>query len=230
MVSRSINLDELRVHLNDAKDRISLEKQEILKLNPLADDFSREEYAFAYKRAERFGMRAINRRLAEISLSDGHSSMKRWLKSAFASKPDAEEFGNDFIHALARCGMKHGWEHPELVRLSSRVANLFRDLSCLIGLIYYCTWLTENSVEDVQLSNPDDLTRSAEEIAALIQSPELYRYLRAKEQDTGRDEDRISEQKASKKAKEAGKKSPPALRVIENDDYYDPFSPDPLPI
>ncbi len=87
MGSRSINLDELRTHLNDAKERISLEKQEILKLHPLDDSFSREEYAFAYIRAERFGMRAINRKLAEIAwlpmqldpkaeiMAEGHASM-----------------------------------------------------------------------------------------------------------------------------------------------------------
>ncbi len=199
MSSRSINLDDLRKHLSGAKDRISLEKLEILKLNPLADDFNREEYAFAYMRAERLGMRAINRKLSEIAwlpmqldpkaeiMADNHTSMKRWLTSAVLSKPDAEMFGNDFIHALARCGLKFGWDNPELIRLAARVANLFRDLSCLIGLIYYCTWLTENSVEDVELSNPDDLTRTAEEIAGLIQSPELYRFLRAKEQDVDKE-------------------------------------------
>jgi hypothetical protein len=248
MGSRSINLDELRVHLNDARDRISLEKQEILKLYPLSDGFNREEYAFAYIRAERAGMRAINRKLSEIAwlpmqldpkaeiMAEGHASMKRWLTSAVVGKPDSEEFGNDFIHALARCGMKHGWEHPEIVRLSSRVASLFRDLSCLIGLIYYCTWLTENSVEDVQLSNPDDLTRSAEEIAALIQSPELYRYLRAKEQDIEKAQTQPGRRglNAGLAGEDGAKNGPhkrkarPTLRVIENENYFDPFMPDPV--
>jgi hypothetical protein len=247
MSSRSINLDDLRKHLNDAKDRISLEKQDILKLNPLTDKFNREEYAFAYMRAERLGMRAINRKLAEIAwlpmqldpkaeiLADNHSSMKRWLTSAVIGKPDAEIFGNDFIHALARGGLKFGWDSPELIKLASRISNLFRDLSCLIGLIYYCTWLMENSVEDVTLSNPDDLARTAEEIAALIQSPELYRVLRAKEQDVekGSLESHDTETKISKKA--AGqtghkKKTRPTLRVIENKDYFDPFLPDPVTV
>ena len=133
--------------------------------------------------------------------------------------------------------MKHGWEHPEIIRLSSRVANLFRDLSCLIGLIYYCTWLTENSVEEVQLSNPDDLTRSAEEIAALIQSPELYRYLRAKEQDTEKAFSSHMHEPASEAIREEGaksgsskKKARPVLRLIENQDYFDPFMPDPVSV
>jgi len=34
----------------------------------------------------------------------------------------------------------------------------------------------------LQLSNPEDLNRTAEEIAALLQSPEIYRYLKAQEQ------------------------------------------------
>src|ERR1700761_9196143 len=246
MGSRSINLDELRVHLNDAKNRISLEKLEILKLNPLTDSFSREEYAFAYIRAERYGMRAINRKLAEIAwlpmqldpkteiMADGHSSMKRWLTSAVAGNPTSATFGNDFIHALARCGLQHGWEHADMIKLGSRVANLFRDLSCLIGMIYYCTWLAENSVEEVKLTNPDDLARSAEEIAGLIQSPELYRFLRAKEQDV---ESRLISDKVppvaetkAPAAKRTGKKARPALRVIENQDYFDPFKPDPVPV
>ena len=70
------------------------------------------------------------------------------------------------------------------MKLGGRIANLFRDLSCLIGLIYYCSWLSENKIEAVELSdNPNDLNRTAEEIAALIQSPEIYRHIRAQEQD-----------------------------------------------
>ena len=65
-MSKSINLDQLRQHLSHAKDQLSREKIEILGLHPLKDGFNREEYAFAYVRAERLGMRAINRRLAEI--------------------------------------------------------------------------------------------------------------------------------------------------------------------
>jgi hypothetical protein len=91
MTSRCIQLDDLRSHLDHAKDRISLEKQSILKLNPLPDRFNREEYAFAYKRAERLGLRAINRKLSEIAwlpmqldakteiLATSEKSMKRWL-------------------------------------------------------------------------------------------------------------------------------------------------------
>jgi hypothetical protein len=240
--SKSINLDDLREHLAQAKEKLSREKSDILILNPLKDDFNREEYAFAYVRAERLGMRAINRRLAEIEwlpmqldaraeiVSENRSSMKRWLTSALTSKPGSEEFGNDFMHSLARCGLAFGWDHPEFIKLASRIANLFRDLSCLIGIVYYCTWLAENRVEDIKLSNPDDLGRTAEEISTLIQSPEIYKYLRAPEQN---DERGVKTKPHAKSAvKEPGKedKKRPSLRVIENEDFFDPFGPEPAPV
>jgi hypothetical protein len=236
-MTRSVHIDTLRGHLEHAKDRLSSEKAEILKLHPLEAPFSREEYAFVYVRAERLGMRAINRRLAEIAwlpmqldprseiMTESRSSMKRWVRAQFGGAPGSDEFGNDFMHALARCGLSHGWENPHFIKLSARIANLFRDLSCLIGLIYYCTWLSENGIEAIDLSDPSDLNRSAEEIAILLQSPEIYRYLRAQEQndDSG---------KKSKKSEPSmqKKKSRPALRVIENDQLNDPFIPDPATV
>src|ERR1700679_3622361 len=113
--------------------------------------------------------------------------MKSWLTSAFDIKPDSQQFGNDFIHALTRCSLERGNNNPLFFKLSNRISNLFRDLSCLIGLIYYCTWLTENNIEAVGLTDPQDLNRTAEEIAELIQSPEIYRHIRAKEQNDEKD-------------------------------------------
>ena len=197
-MSRSINLDQLREHLGNAKEKLSREKLDILALYSLKDGFNREEYAFAYVRAERLGMRAINRRLAEIDWlpmqldtrseieAESRASMKRWISAALTNKPDSDEFGNDFMHALTRCGMQLGWDHPEFIKLTARIANLFRDLSCLIGIVYYCTWLAENRVEDISLSNPEDLSKTAEEITTFMQSPEIYRYIRAPEQNDER--------------------------------------------
>lgn len=236
-MGKCVLIEDLRKHLEGAKDRLTQEKADILKLHPLPDDFCREEYAFDYVRAERIGLKTINRRLAEIAwlplqldprteiLSESRQSMKRWLTSAFAVKPGSEQFGNDFIHALTRCAMEHGGEHPHFTKLAGRIANLFRDLSCLVGLIYYCTWLSENKIEGVQLSNLNDLSQTAEEIAMLVQSPEIYRYLRAQEQ---------NDEKAARVKKSAGarpaKKSRPALRVIENENFLDPFLPDPVTV
>lgn len=235
---QTVPLDELRKHLEHAKEKLSLEKQRILGLYLLSEPFNREEYVFSYVRAQRMGMRAINRRLAEIAwlpmqldprseiLSDDRNSMKRWLTSAVIGAPDSETFGNDFMHTLTRCSLKYGWDHSELIKLTARIANLFRDLSCLIGLLYYCSWMSENNIDTLQLSNPEDLNRTAEEIAALLQSPEIYRYLRAQEQN---DEQKVSKSKGRTLSKPA-KKNRPTLRVIENRNYFDPFMPDPVTV
>jgi len=235
-MSGMTHIDELRKHLEDAQAQLSLEKEKILKLHPIQQEFNREEYAFSYVRAERLGMRAINRRLAEISwlpmqldprselMSDDRVSMKRWLNSAIIRAPESGQFGNDFMHALTRCAIGRGWEHPEFIRLGSRIANLFRDLSCLIGLIYYCSWLTENRIEAVQLSDPENLESTAEEIAELIQSPEIFKFLRAQEQN---DEKR---KKKTSSLPQPPKKERPVLRVIENLNYFDPFTPETAPV
>src|SRR5262249_46764659 len=117
----------------------------------------------------------------------------------------------------------NGGDTPVFMKLAARISTLFRDLSCLVGLIYYCTWLTENHIEGVELSNPDDLNRTAEEIAALIQSPEIYRHIRAREQNDEQEKNRAKRRAREKKAK----KSRPALRVIENTSFIDGFLPDP---
>jgi hypothetical protein len=161
---------------------------------------------------------------AEI-VSENRSSMKRWLTSAFTGKPGADEFGNDFMHSLTRCGVLHGWDHPEFIKLASRIANLFRDLSCLIGVVYYCTWLAENRVEDIKLSNPADLVKTAEEISMLMQSPEIYKYLRAPEQN----DDRGGKAKARAKTAKEEKKKRPSLRVIRNEEFFDSFGMEPSP-
>jgi len=243
-MTKSVHIDQLRAHLDHAKELLSAEKAEILKLYPLESPFSREEYAFIYVRAERLGMRAINRRLAEIAwlpmqldprseiLSETRSSMKRWVTAALAGAPGSEEFGNDFMHALARCGFARGWDHPDFIRLAGRVANLFRDLSCLIGLIYYCTWLSDNSIEALDLSDPTDLNRTAEEIAILLQSPEIYRYLRAQEQNDDSAGVGTNKKAGARKSSSAlkKKKSRPILRVIENEGFVDPFVPGPAAV
>jgi hypothetical protein len=239
MASKCIALEDLRSHLDHAKDRISREKQSILKMNPLPEDFNREEYAFTYKRAERLGLRAINRKLSEIAwlpmqldakteiLSDSEKSLKRWLTSSLVSRPDAEEFGNDFIHALTRCGLKSGWDDGEVTRLAARVATLFRDLSCLIGLIYYCTWLNDNAITGIEVTDPSNLCSTVEEIAALIESPELMKNIRAREQDDNK-AGAIAAPKKMVEAKVTHRQTKPKFHVITNDAYIDPMMPDPV--
>jgi len=223
-MGRSISLEDLGEHLTIAKDRLSHEKQDILKLNNLQRGFNREEYVFAYLRAERTGMQAIKSRLAEITwlpmqldphselVSENRTAMKRWVTALGGGPPGADDFGNDFIHALTRSALLHGWDTPITRKLMVRVANLFRDLSCLIGMIYYTTWLAEREVEGIALTDPEDLHRSVVEIAALVQSPELQRPLRARAEE-------VRKTKAKKALEKPVSKMPPFLRVIHNEAY-----------
>lgn len=235
-MAKTTSIAELRRHLDSAKLRISLEKSTLLNLHPLDKSFNPEEYAFAYIRAERMGMRAINRRLSEIDwlpmkldprsevLDEGRVSMKRWVMNPDIRQPDSDEFGNDFIHVMARSGLQNGWDSPTTIKLMIRVSNLFRDLSCLIGLLYYCTWLEENKIDEAYITDPDDLNRTAEEITVLIQSPEVYHHVCAKELD---DDRQLKRRKTLPKSKS---KLPPQLRVIENKNYFDPYIPDPATV
>jgi hypothetical protein len=234
--SRSISLDDLGVQLSIAKERLSLEKQDILKQDLLPKGLNREEYIFAYMRAERMGMSAINARLTEIAwlpmqldpkselVAENRSSMKRWLTAVGTTYPGATEFGNDFIHALARSALGHGWEDSSTKKLMKRIGTLFRDLSCLIGIIYFTTWLAEHDVEGIALSDPEDLHRSVIEIAAIVQSPELHKALRERAE-------LMRKEKAKKSLEKKRADQRPLLRLIRNDDFdVDGFMPDPLPV
>ena len=237
-MSRPITIEHLRQHLDQAKSRLSHEKAEILSATPLPPEFSREEYAFAYVRAERVGMRAINHELSEISwlpmqldpssevLVEGRSAMKRWLTAAAISQPDSETFGNDFMHALTRSGMLEGWDTPAFGKLARRISSLFRDLSCLIGVVYYCTWLAEHGVEEIRVSKPDDIRRTAEEIAILLQSPEIFQQLKAVEQDDGKNTS--SKKAAAGKTRGAKKHDKPSLHVVINN-TPNGYTPEPSP-
>jgi hypothetical protein len=141
---------------------------------------------------------------------------------------DAEEFGNDFIHALTRCSLRFGWEDSEVNQLAARIAVLFRDLSCLIGLVYYCTWLNDNDIAAVEVSNPSDLCGTVEEIAALIESPELMRHIRAREQDDNKQARTPSPK--TEINRRPPRTSKPSLHVITNDAYVDPMMPDPVSV
>lgn len=234
--SRSISLEQLGEHLSVAKEQLSHEKREILEANPLPSNFNHEEYAFAYLRAERMGMQAINARLTEIAwlpmqldpqselIADNRQAMTQWVKASLAKQPGATEFGNDFIHALTRSGFCHGWDSPSTKKLMLRIANLFRDLSCLIGMIYFTSWLAERDVEGVALSAPDNLYRSVVETAAIVQSPELHHALRARAEE-------IRKAKAQKIIERGlGVDVRPLLRLIRNENYTDPFGPETVPV
>jgi hypothetical protein len=242
-MGRVMNLDDLQSHLETAKEKLACERTELLALCPLTDACNREEYAFAYVRAERLGMQAISRRLADVSwlpmqldpkseiVSEKRTSLKRWITSSLATLPNGEEFGNDFIHALTRCGMAHGWDTPVFFKSAVRIANLFRDLSCLIGLVYYGSWLSENQIESIRISDTSNLCRMAEEVTGIIQSPEMHRLLRAREQDDkrpGKSQKPALPPAVTRSIARPAEKRPPVLTVITNDVYG--FTPDPATI
>ena len=216
-MARLLTLGDLQKHFEEARDKLARDRGDILAAAPLPDNFNRDEYGFYYMRAERLGMEAISASLEEISwlpmqldpkseiMSENRTAMRRWLSTTTTGQPDGEAFGNDFIHALTRMAIAHGWESDDLKDLSDRIGELFHDLSCLIGLIYYGVWMSENGIEGLPVTNPQDLERTAQEIALLTRSPEVAQLLKKRKQ--------MESEKMRAPRQNLGK---PVLRVIEN--------------
>jgi hypothetical protein len=223
-----LTLGDLQKHFEEARDKLSHDRQEIILSAPLPSDFSRDEYGFSYMRAERIGMEVITHSLREVAwlpmqldpqseiLLENKASMRKWLSSSQAGQPNGDVFGNDFIHALTRSALVDGWHSSNFQALALRIGELFHDLSCLIGLIYYGVWMAENGIEGLPITNPDDLERTAQEIALLTRSPEVAQLLKKRKQS-----------EVSKKTLESKqKKSRPILHVINNNNWEDgPISP-----
>jgi hypothetical protein len=190
-MARLLTLGDLHKHFEEARDQLSRDRQEILSATPLPEGFDRNEYGFSYMQAERIGMEVITASLEDVAwlpmqldpkseiLLQNRESMKRWLASPLGNQPNDTVFGNDFIHALTRVAMTYGWESDPLKAIAVRIGTLFHDLSCLIGLIYYGVWMSENDIEGIPITNPKDLERTAQEIALLTKSPEVARLLKA---------------------------------------------------
>ena len=219
-----LSLDDLQAQFEIAREKLACDRTEILAAAPLPQDFSRDAYGFSYIRAERLGLDAVMEHLDEVSwlpmhldpetefLLDSKASIKKWLRSSASGQPDSAIFGNDFVHALTRVALTNGWKSPEFRSMARRIGGLFRDLSCLVGLIYYGVWMTENGIMGVPISTPFNLRRTAKEISDLTRSPEIALFLA---------------QRAGALLKEAPPKtrSRPALRVIENTNWDAPSSP-----
>jgi len=216
-MARLLTLGDLHQHFEQARDKLARDRQDILSFASLSENFNRDEYGFSYMRAERIGMEVITHSLNELSwlpmqldpkseiLLENRDAMKRWLASTTAKQPEGTDFGNDFIHALTRTALTEGWKSNEFRILAVRIGELFHDLSCLIGLIYYGVWMSENGIEGLEISNPDDLERTAQEIEAITHSPEVAQLLKKRKA-------MVEEREKSAKPK----KSHPILRVIEN--------------
>ncbi len=184
-MGRLLTLEDLQKQFDMTRDTLALARKAILDASPLPPDFSRDSYSFSYLRAERIGMAIITNRLEDISFLPMHldprveimmeskTSIKKWLGSSSHDQPDSACFGNDFIHALTRVAITFGWQSPEFRSMAHRIGELFHDLSCLIGLIYYGVWMAENGIGGVLVSDPYDLERTAREIFDLTMSPEV---------------------------------------------------------
>ncbi|MBV8060556.1 MAG: hypothetical protein JO126_02315 [Alphaproteobacteria bacterium] len=236
MAGRYVTIPRLKALLANAKDRLSSEKRQLLELYPVNGALNREGYGFAYLRAERVGLAIINDRLEDVAwlpmhldpaaemMDDHRAALKKWIASEKSGAPSMDDFGNDFIHVLTRSALHAGWEAAEWRRLATRVANLFHDLSCLIGMIYYTTWFEENDVEAISLTDPGNLGLSAMEMTALAQSEELNDQILAR---------RKLFEKAAKHPMIGAKskaRNTPHLTVIENTGFNDPLLGEPLPI
>lgn len=188
-MGRLLTLDDLQKQFDLTREALANTRQDILSSAPLPENYSRDAYSFSYLRAERIGLNIISDRLEQISflpmrldpkveiLGESKDALKRWIRTSPQEQPDSTNFGNDFIHAMTRVAMMYGWQSPEFNATSYRIAELFHDLSCLIGLIYYGVWMAENGIGGVLVSDPHDIERLAREISDLTLSPEVARLL-----------------------------------------------------
>lgn len=190
-----VEIEELGDFMQRAQSGLSRERMDIVGQNSLSGKVDREEYTFAYLRAEQFGLKVIKRSLKEVEwlplkldpdtemLASNRKAMKIWLKGEGPNQPTAENFGNDFMHALARSALAHGWDDIRVAQLAARIARLFLDLSCLVGIAYYSAWIAESRIDHVKLSNPADLHQTAVELAEFLRTSGPKVITPAKEQD-----------------------------------------------
>lgn len=179
------NLVTLKNKLAKTRDRIAAERQKIIKADPLPSDFNRSGYLFTYRRAEQLGLSAIRARMDEIhdwlpiQLEIGDEvapetkhQMRDWLLDETAPQPSAEDFGNDFVHALTRQAVRHGIDSPEFEKLADRIGCLFRDITCVISVIHCCMTLIAMDIKLAVLGDTSDLPKLARNLAVLTEEKE----------------------------------------------------------
>jgi len=225
-MGRILTLDDLQRHFDLVREKLSHERKEILSVAPLPDDFCHDTYGFSYLRAERIGMGVLTERLQEISwlpvrldpqtevILQNKNVIKKWLSSDSPGQPNSSMFGNDFIHALTRVALANGWQSLEFRAMALRIGELFHDLSCLIGLIYYGVWMAENGIGGVLVSNTYDLEKMVRDIFNLSLSPEVTQILAER--------NKIIQDQLNRKSGQR-----PNLHVIENPDWKNKETPPP---
>lgn len=180
------HLAELKGRLAAARERLAHERLTIFEQFPLAtatfDKTSREAYGFAYLRAERLGMKAIKRRMDEVSWlparvdasselsADTREKLARWVRQGTAAVPDMHSFGNEFFHTLTRCLIVADPDSAAFRNLADRIALLFRDLAYLVAAIHCCNLFKELGVDRLHLTAPQDLGKIALDLIATLES------------------------------------------------------------
>ncbi|MDR3425215.1 MAG: hypothetical protein P4M13_09145 [Alphaproteobacteria bacterium] len=216
-MARFFTLDDLQKQFEHARDRLTRDQQDIVAAFSLPEDFNRDQYGFLYMRAERVGLDVIGHRIKQVSWLpvqldpqpeirlNGKTALANWLRSEITEQPRAAMFGNDFIHALTRAALMHGWNSPEFRDIALRVGEIFHDLSCLIALVYYGVWMAENGVGAVSITESENLELIARELEIITRSPEVALLLQQRRMEV-------------KEQEEIKRKTRPFLHIVENID------------
>lgn len=219
-MKKRISFIELRDSLKGAQDRLNAEKSALSEILPLEAGFNREQYVLAYTQAEQYGLKTIRKMLKGFDwlpvkldpenefVSENPALLLVWLQNGSKEQPSAQSFGNDFVHALARSGLMFGWDDLRTARLAQRIACLFRDLCCLVGVVYFSSFLTEEARDDIALTNPQDIVLTAKEFAELIEA-EKKKFSRTY----------VPPSNASKRS---SKKKPSFLHLVSDQDAHPP--------
>lgn len=169
----SYHLDALRARLMSAKERLALERLNILQLTPNRKYDNRAAYGFVYLQAERICVNSIKQRMQEVAWlptkintsteinSETRHRMTRWIKLGDNISPGEEIFGNAFVHAITRSAMQSGITSNNTSKLTDRIAGLFRDLTCLVAAIHCTNICNDLNIDEIELTAPHDLTRIA---------------------------------------------------------------------
>jgi hypothetical protein len=219
-MAQLLTLDDLQRHFDSTRDQLSNLQQNILASFPLPEEFNRDQYSFFYMRAARLSAEVVEISTKDLSwlpvrldsrpeiMTINKSALTNWLRSSKKGQPDGSSFGSDFVHALTRAALMHGWNSSEFREVALHIGESFHDLSCLIGLVYYGVWMAENGIGAVTITNPRDLEGTVREIDAITRSPEVARLLYQRRMEFGGHKEE--------------KKGRPILRVINNADKDGP--------
>jgi hypothetical protein len=178
-MEKYISLPMIYEQLGLAKASLALDRQQILHSWPLTNPMDLNVYGFAYLRAERVCIAAIQHSLSEIpwlpldinaesQLSpDTRQQLARWIKAGQWSQPDEAMFGNSFVHALTRCALLCGADDAACVKLANHIGLLFRDLTFLVSSLHACEICAEFGLQGAELHNHENLSQTAFDLSLL---------------------------------------------------------------